>query len=49
MLHILLISYSKSTFKNGHLEVDDYELLDLINILFLFFMKYFKKINFMKF
>jgi len=33
------------------LEVDDYKLLDITNILFLFFteIKYFKKIYFMKF
>jgi len=48
MLHILFISYDKPTFKIVHLEVEDYRLLDIIKILFLFFikMKYFKKDKF---
>ena len=43
MLHIFFVSYNKPTFKNVHLEVDDYKLLDMTKILFLFFteMKYF--------
>jgi len=51
MLHIFFVSYNKPNFKNIHLEVDDYIFLSIVNILFLFFikMKYFKKINFMKF
>jgi len=44
MLHIFLVPYNKPTFKNVHLEVDDYELLDIL-CLFFTEMKYFKKIN----
>jgi len=40
------LCFIQQTFINVHLEFDNYKLLELINILFLFFMEIFQKNKF---